>query len=72
MIRLYPRELRTWDLSGRRWRVDYWLAYDGGGGEWSGYYRTRRGAKLAAWWNYHLASYGGSADLIDQWIPLDD
>ena len=47
----------------RRYRVDYDLAYDGGGSEWSGYYRTRAGAKVAAWWNVHVSSWGGTAVL---------
>lgn len=72
-MRLYPRELRTYrDLSGRRWRVDYDLVYDGGSSTWTGHYRTHRGARLAAWRNYHLSSWGGTADLTDQWIPLDN
>lgn len=48
----------------RRYRVDYDLAYDGGSSEWSGYYRTRVGAKIAAWWNVHVSSWGGTADLL--------
>lgn len=47
----------------RRYRVDYALAYDGGGSGWSGYYRTRAGAKVASWWNVHVLSWGGTAVL---------
>jgi hypothetical protein len=65
---LYPKEpRRRRDKSGRRYRVDYDLAYDGGGSEWSGYYRTHLGARIAAFYNYHLASYGGRAALYKQW-----
>ena len=48
----------------RRYRVAYDLLYDGGGGEWTGYYRTRVGARIAAWWNVHVSSYGGTAALM--------
>lgn len=65
--RLYPKPPRPEkDRTHLRWRVDYCLAYDGGHGEWSGYYRTRTRARIAAWWNFHIASWGGSAKLIDQ------
>lgn len=47
----------------RPWVVHYDLAYDGGGDSWDGYYRTKFGAKISAWWNYHIASWGGSAIL---------
>lgn len=52
--------------SDRRWRVVYNLAYDGGGGYWNGYYRTKLGAQVARWWNTHIASWGGNTLLIDQ------
>lgn len=64
--RLYPKERPQPDHSDRRWRLDCQLAYDGGGSEWSGYYRTLWGARLAAWWHYHIASWGGSIVLVDQ------
>jgi hypothetical protein len=70
--RLYPKEKQYRDKSGRRWRVDYDLAYDGGGTSWKGYYRTRWGARVAAWWNYHFASWGGSAVLVEQQQPVPD
>ena len=50
----------------RRYRVAYDLLHDGGGGEWTGYYRTRVGARLAAWWNVHVSSWGGTADLMQE------
>lgn len=65
-MQLYPRECPARDKSGRRWRVDYDLAYDGGGCRWSGYYRTRVGARVAAFWNFYVASWGGSAVLHEQ------
>ena len=49
----------------RRWRVEYDLAYDGGGSAWTAYYRTRLGAVLARWWHYYLASWGGTAVVTD-------
>ncbi len=47
----------------RRWHVRYDLAYDGGGGEWVGYYRSLLGAKIAVWWNRNIASWGGTAEI---------
>lgn len=64
-MQIYPKERKVRDVSHRRWRLDCYLAYDGGGTEWSGYYRTRWGAKISAWYHYHIASYGGSIELID-------
>lgn len=68
--RLYPSPRREARLSRRQskaelrpWRVDYDLLYDGGGGCWSGHYRTRVGARIAAWWNVHVSSWGGTAEL---------
>lgn len=65
---LYPRSRSKYrrDKSGRRWRVDYDLTYDGGGGSWSGYYRTKTGAKVSAWLNVYIKSWGGSAVLFQQ------
>lgn len=65
-MQLYPKERKVKDKSHRRYRVDYDLAYDGGGSRWMGYYRTSTGARIAAFWNYHFASWGGSAELVDQ------
>jgi hypothetical protein len=60
--RVYPRTPRTPNRHlDRRWRVEFNnLVYDGGGTasrKWG--YRTRLGARLAAWWHYHVASWGG-------------
>lgn len=46
-----------------RWRVDFDLAYDGGGSSWTQYYRTKIGARISMLWNCHVASWGGSAEL---------
>lgn len=66
--KIYPRTPRKRrDKTGRRWRVDYDLAYEGGGdSQWSGYYRTRLGALISAWINEYVKSYGGNAVLYDQ------
>lgn len=63
---LYPKQHRPPTMETHRWRVDFDLAYDGGGGAWSGYYLTRWGAKLSAWWHVRFASWGGSAFLVDR------
>ena len=60
------RKARRRRVEARRFRVHYDLAYDGGGSEWDGYYRTRAGAVLAIWWNRHVSSWGGSAELYDR------
>lgn len=65
-IKTYPVARAKADHSGRRWHVDYFLAYDGGGGEWTGYYRTLRGAKWAVWWNMYVRSWGGTAKIFDR------
>lgn len=64
-MQLYPKEKKPRGVSHRRWRIDAYLAYDGGGTGWTDYYRTLWGAKIAAWYHYHLASYGGSIELTD-------
>lgn len=50
----------------RRYRTHYNLAYDGGGSEWDGYHNTYFCARVAAWWNIHIASWGGQAQIYDQ------
>lgn len=65
-MQVYPRERKTRDKSHRRWRMDAELAYDGGGGKWTDYYRTYLGARIAAFYHYHIASYGGSIEITDQ------
>ena len=64
---IYPKpEKPRKNKSGRRYKIHYYLVYDGGGGEWDGYYRTYLGARIAAWYNEYIGSWGGSATLIDQ------
>lgn len=66
-MQLYPRPPRKEkDHTDRQWHVYYDLTYDmGGSGPWCGYYRTRIGARIAAWWNVRIASWGGTALLIE-------
>jgi hypothetical protein len=66
VVARYPKERARRDKSHRPWRADYDLAYDGGGSEWSGYYRTRVGAEVAIWLNLYVLSWGGSAELVQQ------
>lgn len=62
----WPRRARPQHNSARRWRVDYDLAYDGGGTRFTLYYRTRFGARWAAFWHEHVRSWGGTVKLYDQ------
>lgn len=67
---IYPKPTRKRDPKlHRRWRLDCVLVYGGDGGgaaaTWSKGYRTRLGARIAAWWHYEIASWGGSVKLID-------
>lgn len=62
---LWPKERKKKDKSGYRYTVMYDLAYDFQAGEWVGHYRTKIGAHLAAFWNVHIASWGGRAILFD-------
>lgn len=64
IIARYPKPYQERDMSDRPYRVDYELAYDGGGSRWSGHYRTLWGARFSIWWNMHISSYGGSAALV--------
>lgn len=70
MTKLYPkprreevRRLKQLYREKRKWRVEYDLNYDGGSSIWTGYYRTLIGAKLLAFYNIRIASWGGTADL---------
>lgn len=63
---LYPKPKKERPETPRRWRVDYGLIYDNGHVQWSKQYRTRRGAKIAAWWHRYISSYGGTVVLVDQ------
>lgn len=49
----------------RRWSVEYDLLYDGGSSQWTGWYRSRATARMCAYWNVNIGSWGGSAHLID-------
>ena len=62
----HPERASRRDESGRRWRVEYDLAYDGGGEEFTRWYHTEFGARVSIWWNRNISSWGGSAILIDQ------
>lgn len=69
---LYPspsraarKERRQERRERRRWAVEYDLIYDGGSAMFRGHYRTRIGARIAALWNARIASWGGTAVLID-------
>jgi hypothetical protein len=56
-----PKDLRNKPIG-----VRYKLIYDNGEFEWIGYYRYRWSARIFAWWNYVIASWGGSAELYDR------
>lgn len=48
----------------RPWRMEYALAYDGGGSAFTVYYRTQFGARWSAFWHVHFRSWGGTARLF--------
>jgi hypothetical protein len=48
-----------------RWRVDFDLAYDGGGSAWTQYYWTKFGARFSMFWHKQIASWSGSAELTE-------
>lgn len=48
-----------------RWRIEFWLAYDGGGAEWTQYYFTKLGALFSKFWHVNIASWGGRATLTE-------
>lgn len=62
---IYPKKPRKRGLddSSRPWRVEYELAYDGGGGRWTGYYNSEDSARFFAWVEVKIKSWGGSAVL---------
>jgi len=63
---LYPKpESPKSDHSDRPWGIKFDLIYDGGSDKWTQYYRTKIGARISAWWKYHISSWGGSANLFD-------
>lgn len=51
------------------YRVEYDLAYDGGGSAFEEYYRTKIGARISAFFHLHVRSWGGSADLYPFPMP---
>lgn len=53
----------------RPWLCLFELAYDGGGEAWIGYYRTKFGARMSMLWHYYVASWGGSAKVIQNEWP---
>ncbi len=66
LIAKYPKAKRKRQHPERRYRVRYDLAYEGGGSQWDGYYRSLVGASVAIFYNMNIASYGGSAKLYDR------
>ena len=64
VVARYPKERFYNEHAERPWRVDYDLAYDGGGSRWHKYYRTRWGARISIWRNLNVSSWGGSAVLV--------
>ena len=66
------RRARRLEVKKRRAQfvVEYNLAYEGGGGRWNGYYKTYWGARLAAFKEVHISSWGGSAELFPYPKPV--
>ena len=60
---LYPKNRKPKNKSWKPWHIHYDLSYDGGGSRWTGYYRTRTWAKVCAFVETHIRSWGGSAEL---------
>lgn len=74
---LYPKETPPRKVHPyRKWRVEYReLIYGGDGGgytsSWDGYYRTKIGAKIAAFYHWYLGSWGGgTVRLYKNMVPL--
>jgi hypothetical protein len=66
---LWPKKVKQTKrdvAKGRPWRVDYDLAYEGGGTAFKQYYRTRQGAIFSAFFHKFVRSYGGTAILVHQ------
>lgn len=66
--RIYPKPERpTRDLSHRRWHVRYEEMIGEGChlSPWTGYHHTRIGARIAAWWNQNVRTYGGIVTIRD-------
>lgn len=51
------------------YRMEYDLAYDGGGSTFSEYYKTELGARVSAFFHLHFRSWGGSAELYPHPMP---
>lgn len=47
-----------------KWGVDFSLAYDGGGSEFTKFYRTKVGAFISIWWKKNVFSWGGTHNLF--------
>lgn len=58
----------------RRYRVRYaQMAIEGGGSaSWLGYHHTWLGARIAAWWNQRVATYGGIVTITDREVGSPD
>lgn len=56
---------RSDSKSKRPWGIRFDLAYDSGGEEWTQYYRTKIGARISAWFQNYVASWGGTAIMFD-------
>jgi len=50
-------------------RMNYDLAYDGGGSVFDEYYKTELGARISAFFHLHFRSWGGSAELYPHPAP---
>lgn len=61
-----PRRRKQKDLSHRPYRVDYSLAYDGGGSSFTCYYRSYFTARVCAFYHVRIGSWGGKAVLTKQ------
>ncbi len=62
-MRVYPKEPREPnDNLDRKWVVKYRnMIYDGGGtASWDRGYHTFIGARIAAFYHYHIGSWGGA------------
>lgn len=67
---IYPKPPRPKrDRSDLRWHVHYEDMVGEGSrlSPWTGYHRTRFGARIAAWWNQNISTYGGVVTIEDSW-----
>ncbi|QFP95031.1 hypothetical protein SEA_NAPOLEONB_63 [Arthrobacter phage NapoleonB] len=57
----------------RRYWIRYDLIYDwGASSQFSGYYRTYLGARIAAFYHARIGSWGGDVVLIDRYKEIDE